>query len=164
MATNLKAKPNSLSMEKGEILAIPASSNLSAEELLGKISKMEGVQVFDADAIAGPNHVRLALFHSLMAFETKRNISKRMGIELLLRAACTRQIKIAIETVGVKDPGKVVIGAVGKKKELLLKALGAKERPWAIDNEKVANKFGLEPSKHLEEQIIRRMVELQVSD
>ena len=82
-------------MKNARVMA--ACSNLSKEELLKALSKMKDVQVFDRSAISGPEHVRFAFFHASQAFKEGTNISRSMQMEILLRAACSGQIKEAIK-------------------------------------------------------------------
>lgn len=137
---------------KSDVLVIPASSSLDKEELISRVSKLEGAQVFDMDAIVHEDHIRFAFFHALKAFEEGKNIAKSMQLELLLRAAPSRQITVAIEQVGVKDPKNIVIGALADKfsEDELLKRLGAKRKDWRQKGEKEL------------EAVIRRMVAIQL--
>ena len=131
--------------EKADVLVIPASSSLSKEELINRVSKLEGIQVFDANSIVHEDHVRFAFFHAMKSFEEGKNITKTLQLELLLRAAASRQITVAIDKVGVKDPKNIVIGALAEKnrKADLLKRLEATEREWPSiskdDSDKVLN-------------------------
>lgn len=131
-------KTSHSSLKRSDILVIPASSSLDKEELVSRASEMEGVQVFDVDAIVHEDHVRFAFFHALKAFEEGKNIAKTLSLELLLRAAVTRQIAVAIEQVGVKDPRSIVIGALVNKfsEDELLKKLEAKRKDWKQKDEK----------------------------
>ncbi len=78
------------------------------EELLkphrGKGQQDVAVQFFSADLIATWEHLYFAVLDALMAFKTKRNISKSLPVEFMLYASAQRQIKKAIEVIGVK-PG-----------------------------------------------------------
>lgn len=137
---------------KSDVLVIPASSSLDKEELISRVSKLEGVQVFDMDAIVHEDHVRFAFFHALKVFEEGKNITRSLGLELLLRAAASRQITAAIDTVGVKDPKNIVIGALADKfsEDDLLKRLEAKRKDWKQKGEKEL------------EAVIRKMVGIQL--
>ncbi len=63
---------------------------------------MVEVQFFNADLIATWEHLYFAVIDALMAFKTKRNISKSLAVEVMLYASAQRQIKKAIELVGLK--------------------------------------------------------------
>lgn len=125
-------------LKKSDILVIPASSALDREELISRVSKLEGVQVFDADAIVHEDHIRFAFFHAIKAFEEEKNIARTLGLELLLRAAGTAQIETAIQAGGVKDPKNIIIGALADKfsETELLEKLKAKRKDWKPKDEK----------------------------
>jgi tRNA threonylcarbamoyladenosine modification (KEOPS) complex Cgi121 subunit len=73
------------------------------------------VQLFNADLVATWEHLYLAALNALMAFQNKRNVSKSLAVEMALYASAKRQIKKAIEFIGVKlgsgDIAVVVVGA-----------------------------------------------------
>jgi KEOPS complex subunit Cgi121 len=78
------------------------------------------VQFFNADLIATWEHLYFAVLNALTAFRTKRNISKNPAVEVMLYASAQRQIKKAIELVGVK-PGcaDVAVVAVSDNPEVI---------------------------------------------
>jgi tRNA threonylcarbamoyladenosine modification (KEOPS) complex Cgi121 subunit len=59
-------------------------------------------QFFDAELIAGWEHLYFAVLNALKAFENKVNISNSLAVEILLYASAQRQIKNAIESIGIK--------------------------------------------------------------
>ncbi len=67
-------------------------------------------QLFDADYIAGPNHLYHAAANAQYALNNGLNISSKLSIETLLYAACENQINRAIKTFGVS--GKTQNAAV----------------------------------------------------
>ena len=76
------------------------------KSLLGNIRKKVknvSVQLFDASLIAGPEHLYFAALNALKAFESDMNICKRLSLETLLYASARRQIKKALELLGVKN-------------------------------------------------------------
>jgi len=62
------------------------------------------VQFFDANLIAGQEHLFFAALNALKAFESKTNISDSLAVETLLFASAQRQIRKAVELLGIK-PG-----------------------------------------------------------
>jgi tRNA threonylcarbamoyladenosine modification (KEOPS) complex Cgi121 subunit len=72
------------------------------------------VQFFNADLIATWEHLYFAALNALTAFATKRNLSRNLAMETMLYASAQRQIRRAIEFIGVKrgvaNVGVVVIG------------------------------------------------------
>lgn len=135
-----------------EVRVIPASSGLTVQQILDVLKREKDVQVFDATGVSGPDHVRLAFFHANMAFNEGRNLVRDRMLEVLLRAAGSRQVADAVKRVGVKEPERIVIGFRGNatRKTRLLKQLDAKETKWGpVDTE-------------LEKKAIERMVLLQI--
>ena len=60
------------------------------------------IQFSDADFVASWEHLYFAIVNALTAFKNKRNISKSLAVETVLYASAQRQIKKAIDTIGVK--------------------------------------------------------------
>jgi len=88
-------------------------SKVANLDLLMKTLKEKGscvVQVFNADLIAGWEHLFFAAFNALKAFESKRNISKTLSMEILLYASMQRQISNALKLIGVRpDLSRVAV-------------------------------------------------------
>ncbi len=61
------------------------------------------IQFFNADLIATWEHLYFAVVNAMKAFETERNISKDLAIEIMLYASAQRQIRKAIEIIGIKS-------------------------------------------------------------
>jgi len=66
------------------------------------------VQFFDAKLIAGQQHLYFAALNALKAFERKSNISSSLAIEALLYASAQRQIRKAVDTLGIKEDSSQV--------------------------------------------------------
>ena len=64
------------------------------------------IQVVDADLVYGFNHLYSAAQHAIRAVRRGTNSMKSLAMEILLYAAGERQIKNAIEKIGVKDNSK----------------------------------------------------------
>ena len=60
------------------------------------------IQFFDARFIAGYQHLYFAALNALNAFQEKTNISNNIAVEALLYASAQRQIKKAVEMLGIK--------------------------------------------------------------
>lgn len=109
------------------------------------------VQVFDAEKIADWEHLYFSAYHALYAFKKGYNISKKLNIEILLYAAATRQIKVAISRLGITENTKGVACVIISPNHLdvLTKILDAKkeivsifngvedDRVLALDSEKI---------------------------
>ncbi|MFX1351536.1 MAG: KEOPS complex subunit Cgi121 [Promethearchaeota archaeon] len=71
-------------------------------------------QVFNSDYIATWEHLFFATLHALKAFEHGRNISDKMGVEILLYTSAQRHIGLALELAGIKpDTGHIALLTVG---------------------------------------------------
>ncbi len=64
------------------------------------------VQFFDADLIASWRHLYFAALNGLTAIKTRRAISKSLAVETALYASAQRQIKRALNVIGVKPETK----------------------------------------------------------
>ncbi|MEM0467277.1 MAG: KEOPS complex subunit Cgi121 [Candidatus Thermoplasmatota archaeon] len=64
------------------------------------------VQVFDADFVYGKKHLKSAALHALRAFKQKTQSTNSLAKEILLYAAGERQIKKAINKLGLKKTTK----------------------------------------------------------
>ena len=73
-------------------------------ELLSAEASPHAFQVFDADRVAGWRHLFFAALNAVKAFRDGYNVSKSLGIEVLVYASCQRQIREAFRIVGVR-PG-----------------------------------------------------------
>jgi KEOPS complex subunit Cgi121 len=60
------------------------------------------VQFFDAKLVASQQHLYFAALNALKAFEKKLNISNSPAIEVLLYASAQRQIRKAVNMLGIK--------------------------------------------------------------
>jgi len=70
----------------------------------------EGVeaQLFDADLVATWQHPYFAALNALAAFKSGRNLSNSVAVESALYASAQRQIKKALEFIGVKAASRNV--------------------------------------------------------
>ena len=60
------------------------------------------VQFFDAELVATWQHLYFAALNALLAFKNEINISKSVAMETMLYASAQRQIRKAIDLIGVK--------------------------------------------------------------
>ena len=65
-------------------------------------AKEAHVQFFDAKRIAGQQHLYFAALNAIRAFEKKLNISSNLAVEALLYASAQRQIRKAVDMLGIK--------------------------------------------------------------
>ena len=61
------------------------------------------VQLMNADAIAGKEHLQHGIIHAINAFERGENLANDLGIEILLRTSGQRQISKAFNLLGLKE-------------------------------------------------------------
>ncbi|MCD6522639.1 MAG: hypothetical protein J7K68_02735 [Candidatus Diapherotrites archaeon] len=99
-----------------------------------ELPKIKGatVQMVNPNAVLGNLHMKYCILSTIKAFSSKTNISKDMGIELLLRLSGQRQVGKALKTLGVKPGDKrailIVLGKQPKRTfNRILKQLNAKE-------------------------------------
>ncbi|HDM25092.1 MAG TPA: hypothetical protein ENG24_00640, partial [Thermoplasmatales archaeon] len=64
------------------------------------------IQVVDANLVYSFNHLYSAAQHAIRAMRRGTNSMKSLAMEILLYAAGERQIKNAIEKIGVKENSK----------------------------------------------------------
>ena len=61
------------------------------------------IQFFDAENVAGHQHLFFAALNAVQAFEKNTNISNNLSVETILYASAQRQIKKAVEMLGIKQ-------------------------------------------------------------
>jgi len=94
--------------EYGKHLALVGFRNVRIKDVKGFFESVQRagrgvcVQFFDAELIAGWEHLFFAALNALKAFESRVNVSNSLAIETLLFASAERQIKRAVELLGVK--------------------------------------------------------------
>ncbi len=82
------------------------------------------VQFFDADLIAGFDHLYFAFLNASKAFEAGNNISKDVAVETLLFASGQRQISNAIKLIGIKPhSSRIAVLAVSKSRQKAVEML-----------------------------------------
>ena len=75
-------------------------------------------QLFDARLVATWEHLYFAALNALVAFRSKRNISKSVAVETLLYASAQNQIQKATRLLGVKlDSSDIAVMIVAKQSE-----------------------------------------------
>jgi tRNA threonylcarbamoyladenosine modification (KEOPS) complex Cgi121 subunit len=78
------------------------------------------IQFFDANLIATWEHLYFAVLNALSAFATRKNISRSIAMETMLYASAQRQIRKAIELVGVKHGMiNVAVAIIGENPALV---------------------------------------------
>jgi KEOPS complex subunit Cgi121 len=127
------------------------------DKFLKKIRKFSGennliIQIFNADLIYGKNHLVSSVKHAKRAFNTNKNVTNSIEMEILLYASGERQIKLAISKMGVKIGNSKVAFVVLKDKgqienitiNKLMKLLGFSREDKVLEGnkDKIVN-FGI---------------------
>jgi len=81
-------------------------------------------QFFNAKLVAGWEHLYFAALNALTAFKNRVNISNSLAVETLLYASAQRQIRKAVELLGIKpETSQVAVLLLAKRRETIEKAL-----------------------------------------
>lgn len=83
------------------------------------------VVLLEPSMVCGMDHVRSAVMHADRAFAEKRNRSRTILTEIVLYAACERQIGKALRKMRPKRDGEMVAAVIGGPEDLRLGELGA---------------------------------------
>jgi tRNA threonylcarbamoyladenosine modification (KEOPS) complex Cgi121 subunit len=117
--------------EFGKYIAITGFRNMKikdTEEFLKKVRKKKGsnveTQFFDAKYVATWQHLYFAVLNALTAFKNKGNISKGLAMETMLYASTQRQIRKAMELLGIKsETSEIALLIIGENSETVKSAL-----------------------------------------
>jgi tRNA threonylcarbamoyladenosine modification (KEOPS) complex Cgi121 subunit len=120
--------------EAGKYLEITGFRNLCIEDTEDFVKAARKgapqsiwVQFFNAELVASWQHLYFAVLNALLAFKNERNISKSVAMEAILYASAQRQIRKAIDLMGVKcssaNVAVVVIGESADSVESVLSAV-----------------------------------------
>ena len=94
----------------GEIESIPKTLE-QVENIRNSCCDVGIIQLMNADAIAGKEHLEQGVIHAMNAFKRGENLAKDLGIEILIRTSAQRQISKAFDILGLKE-GKMNIAVV----------------------------------------------------
>ena len=130
--------------EAGKYVELTGFRNVSvkdAEEFVKAareaIPQTASVQFFDADLVATWQHLYFAVLNALVAFKNERNISKSLAMEVMLYASAQRQIRKALQLIGVKhDSVNVAVVIIGVNPDSVRAAVSA-----------VSKRVGVEPDE-----------------
>ena len=116
--------------DTNKIIAIAGFRDVQTKDVDGLLNairrRVKGacVQFFDADLIAGQEHLFFAALNALRAFESKINISSSLAMETLLFASAQRQIKKAVELLGIKtDSSRIAVLILAETKQRAAESL-----------------------------------------
>jgi KEOPS complex subunit Cgi121 len=127
--------------EYGKYVEINGFRNVEVENAKDFLKNLHGnlvsdyeLQLYNADLVATWQHLYFAVLNALMAFKTKRNISKTLAVETVLYASAQRQIKKAMDLIGIKPDSKnVAIMIISENKESTKTGLSAVSKQIGAD-------------------------------
>jgi len=121
------------------IFSPPSEFNL--EELVEKIKSTNSssiIQIIDPRWVVSNRQLKVAVYHTLKAFETKRNIARDVATEFLIRLSGKRQISSAVELFGINKESLyflvLAFGGLDKENQQSLASF-VKESKILIDKE-----------------------------
>jgi len=125
------------------------------EEFLNTIRKEKRpnveIQFFDAEFVATWQHLYFAVLNALTAFKNKKNISKSLAMETLLYASAQRQIRKAMELLGIKpNIQKIALLIIGEKPEIVKTALSTVSTNIDAQNEEAVLELSEEKKKMIQ--------------
>lgn len=94
------------------------------EEFFKKVYKEKplnvDIQFFDAELVATWQHLYFAVLNALTAFKNSNNISKSLAMEIMIYASAQRQIRKAVNFLGIKpSTSKIAVIIVGEQPRIL---------------------------------------------
>jgi KEOPS complex subunit Cgi121 len=108
LATSLVKNMHAKIKADGNTISIMSFSGVEVDDVNSLLKKMNekvssNIQLFNAENIAGFKHLFFAAINAINSFNQKRNISDSLAMETMLYASGQRQIKKAIQMIGVKS-------------------------------------------------------------
>ncbi|MCS7125264.1 MAG: KEOPS complex subunit Cgi121, partial [Candidatus Bathyarchaeota archaeon] len=77
------------------------------------------IQFFDAELVASWQHLYFAALNAIKAFKNGENISKNLAVETLLYASAQRQIRKAVDSLGIKrNTCEIAVLVVGENPKM----------------------------------------------
>jgi tRNA threonylcarbamoyladenosine modification (KEOPS) complex Cgi121 subunit len=111
------------------------------------------IQFFDAKSVATWQHLYFALLNALTAFKNRKNISKRLAVETMIYASAQRQIRKAIELIGIEsDTSEIALLIVGDDSEILESALSMISENINMKNDDTVLDLSEEKKKIIQEK------------
>ncbi len=111
------------------------------EKLIKKLKKNGAKAIFDESKTYGLNHISMALYQTIRAFENNSNFANDFSLEYLIRLSGEKQISKALE-FGIKDrTNRIGIILDEEKKDSIIDILGHPKTPGKFDKEFVRKYF-----------------------
>lgn len=106
--------------KKAQVKDVNSFINLVRDE----IEDTAEVQFFNANLVAGWQHLYFAALNALTAFRNQLNISNSLAVETLLYASAQRQINKAVKKLGIKpETSRVAVLILSEKRRSIKKVL-----------------------------------------
>ncbi len=102
---------------EGTIFIANTEKFLEKIKKAGKYKNMV-IQAFDADKLAGEEHIRFAVKKAMNSFKAGRNIANDLAKEIMLYAAGTRQINRAVKLGVHTGENNIALVAIGEAIDL----------------------------------------------
>lgn len=105
----------------GKYVAIASFRDVKIENVEAFLEKAKKaaenceIQFFDAGLVASWQHLYFAALNAIKAFKNGENISKSLAMEMLLYASAQRQIRKAMDLLGIKrNTNEIAVLVVGE--------------------------------------------------
>lgn len=158
--------------EAGKYVVLTGFRNVDikdAEEFVkaarGATPQKASVQFFNAELVATWQHLYFAVLNALLAFRSKCNISKSVAMEVMLYAAAQRQIRKAIQLIGVKrDSANVAVVVIGTNPDSVKSALSAVSKRVGVEPDETVLELAREKVRSIRKAFGIRAEELEAVD
>ena len=130
-----------------DVQVIGLKGDFSFDDAVKHFTSLGGeVVLFDPSVVCGKAHIESAVMHADRAFAEGTNRARNILTEIVLYAACERQIGKAMKKMGPKEGSEGMVAAVlNVKGDLKLDALGAVRDDSLCDaSEEKAKNLGAE--------------------
>ena len=108
------------------------------------------VQFFDAKLVATWQHLYFAVLNALLAFRNEQNISKSVAMEVMLYASAQRQIRKAIQLMGVKrNSQNVAVVVIGENPDSVQAVLSAVSKRVGAEPDEAVLELTEEKMQHI---------------
>jgi tRNA threonylcarbamoyladenosine modification (KEOPS) complex Cgi121 subunit len=146
-----------------------ASAKFSINALVHKFSKPKSdgeiILLLDPAHVISRNHIQAAYSNALFSFNDNENMSKNIGIEIMMFMSFTKQIKDAIAISGAKDNSHFVLFCSNmsalKKAQRYIK-IKKEFNPSKKEQVHAAKQFGLK--SYSADSLLYKMASLKLSD
>jgi len=117
--------------ESGKYVAITGFRSAKIKEIAEffkvirkKAPSNADIQFFDAKLVATWQHLYFAVMNAETAFQNRQNISKTLAMETMIYASAQRQIRKAMELLGIKPvSSNIAVVIVGEEQKIVKSAL-----------------------------------------